>query len=159
MIMRQRPHTWKFKNFGLFSWPKMEKWEDSNFFDLRFKVITLKIWKFHKFLPSMTCSGQKLPVNIQDMHIFVRKKNFYLSFIIRLLNGSKRATRSNFQTRPRILKIKWTPNKNLPKKSMFNTLRGIFLFMLIWEHVRCDRLWFGWNFYQTCSRVFWSCVH
>jgi hypothetical protein len=33
-----------------------------------------------------------------------RKKTFYLKFIIRLLDGLKRATRRNFQTRPKILK-------------------------------------------------------
>jgi hypothetical protein len=33
----------------------------------------------------------------------VRKKTFYLKFIIRLLDGSKEATRRNLQARPKIL--------------------------------------------------------
>jgi hypothetical protein len=53
----------------------------------------------------------------------VRKKTFYLKLIIRLLDGSKGASRRNLQTRPKILKENQTnqSEKIFPKKKYVST--------------------------------------
>jgi hypothetical protein len=60
----------------------------------------------------------------------VRKKTFFLTFIIRLLDGSKGAIRQYLQTRPKILKqIIGTPNQPIVGEEVASRRPEDFLYM------------------------------